>query len=74
MKVKELIKKLQKLPQDSLVMGSGYEGGYYDIEELSEAEMVLNVNTESYYGPHEEVSTESPDELKGKKKVMAVLL
>lgn len=53
MKVKTLIAKLQKLDQDTRVIISGYEGGYEDITTVSKRSIALNVNPESYYGPHD---------------------
>jgi hypothetical protein len=56
MKVRELIQALSKIEdQDALVMTSGYEGGFCDIENLNlePIDMALNVNDEWYYGAHE---------------------
>ena len=57
MKVKNLIEELQKYPDDLQVMKAGYEGGYKDVVTPVEKEnILLNVNTEWYYGPHEDGS------------------
>ena len=55
MTVAELIEKLSQIEnQEALVMTSGYEGGYNDADhDFIEMDMVLNVNTEWYYGNHE---------------------
>ena len=60
MKVRELIQALSKIEdQDALVMTSGYEGGFCDIENLNlkPVDMALNVHTEWYYGAHETVDS-----------------
>ena len=55
MTVAELIEKLSKIEnQEAIVMTSGYEGGYNDVDyDIIETDMVLNVNSEWYYGKHE---------------------
>ncbi|MFA5695871.1 MAG: hypothetical protein WC917_00195 [Bacilli bacterium] len=54
MKAKELIKFLSKLPEDTLVMTRGYEGGYCDAMPFKGTiKMLLDVHEEWYYGPHE---------------------
>ena len=55
MTVAELIEKLSKIEnQEALVMTSGYEGGFDDVDyDIIETDMVLNVNSEWYYGKHE---------------------
>ncbi len=54
MTVKELIKKLQDLPQDSKIVVQGYEGGLSDIGQIKPSRLELGVNSESWNGPHEE--------------------
>ena len=55
MTAKELIAKLQELPEDINIVMSGYEGGFNDIKgNFKEVEVALNYNTEWYYGAHEE--------------------
>jgi hypothetical protein len=57
MTVRELIEKLSVLPQDLEVVAPGYEGGYHTIKhDPSHKTMLKNVNTEWYYGEHEESS------------------
>lgn len=53
MKVKELIEELKKLPEDSMVVVSGYEGGVDEVTNLDEVKLTLHVNNVSYYGAHE---------------------
>lgn len=55
MKVKDLIKELQLLDQESMVIVSGYEGGYGEISSAEEKQIALNVHyVNSWnYGPHE---------------------
>jgi len=70
MTVKELIEKLQQLDPDLYVFNKGYEGGYCDVDFISEPlEMVLNVHDEDgwWYGPHDvtgELRAEEKDESK----------
>ena len=53
MTTKQLIEELQKYPEDMPVMKCGYEGGYVDIATPVEKEnILLNVNTDWWYGPH----------------------
>jgi hypothetical protein len=58
MTIAELIEKLQKLEPDLQVFVNGYEGGITDLRGASEIFVKLNVNTEHYYGPHEEFDPE----------------
>jgi hypothetical protein len=55
MTVKQLIQELSKIEdQDLRVMTSGYEGGFNDLETISNPiHIALDVNTEWYYGKHE---------------------
>ena len=53
MKVKDLIKELQLLDQESMVVISGYEGGYNEISSADQKQIALDVNTSWYYGCHE---------------------
>ena len=55
MTVGELIEKLQTLDPTLEVFIHGYEGGYADVNTEFEIETFRkNVNTEWYYGPHEQ--------------------
>jgi hypothetical protein len=53
MKVKDLIEALQNFPPDALVVVDGYEGGVSTAGQPAGVRVVLNVNTDWYYGPHE---------------------
>ena len=52
MNVKELIKYLEKFPQDMSVMVRGYEGGFSDLDDGEVKLIQRDVHTESYYGTH----------------------
>jgi len=56
MKVKELIAKLQEADENLDVVMSGYEGGKEDVEEIEVIKIKKDVNTEWWYGKHEEVT------------------
>ena len=54
--ISELIEQLKKYPSDMRVVYPGYEGGYDDIDDFCETEIVINVNdSDSCYGVHEDV-------------------
>ena len=58
MTVRELIESLSKIQDQNIrVMVRGYEGGWRDVMSIDPTpiEMALNVNTEWYYGKHENV-------------------
>jgi hypothetical protein len=66
MKVKELIEHLKTLDQDATVFVRGYEGGYNTVTNTVEKEnFKLNVNTEWYYGAHEEVDEDEDFDVEG---------
>lgn len=71
MTIAELIKELQKYPQDTRVVISGYEGGVDDIDWVDETEIYLNYNTVRWCGKHEEVQYARPKDCE---KVPAVYL
>jgi hypothetical protein len=52
MKVSELITKLQELDQDKMIVIDGYEGGCDFPTAFTKAHIVLNQNTEWWYGKH----------------------
>ena len=54
MKVKELIEELQKCDPEKMVVVAGYEGGHDETGSVEEIRLKLNVNTERYYGDHEQ--------------------
>lgn len=69
MTVAELIKALSRCPDDLMVVVNGYEGGYTEIIKLEQINLNLNVNSESYYGPHD-----TPDRDEGLGDCDAILL
>jgi len=56
MTVRELIKLLEQENPEHRVVQSGYEGGLSDFRLPRRIRILLDVNPESYYGPHEECS------------------
>lgn len=52
MTVGELIIELRKFDPQTMVVVSGYEGGYTENIGVSEREIYLNVFDEWYYGHH----------------------
>jgi hypothetical protein len=77
MKVRELIQALSKIEdQDAIVMTSGYEGGFCDIENLNlrPVDMALNVNTEWYYGAHERINDVYHEDREKYQVVKAVII
>lgn len=53
MKVKDLIKELQLLDQESMVVISGYEGGCSEVSSATQKQIALDVHKSWYYGSHE---------------------
>lgn len=53
MNVRELIEVLQALPQDALVVVSGYEGGVEEVTSASVCMAIPNAHEEWYYGSME---------------------
>ena len=60
MTVAELIAELRKYPADLQVYISGYEGGVDDVTDLVPVRVQRDVNTESYYGRHEDLYDDQP--------------
>jgi hypothetical protein len=56
MKVKELIELLKEFDGNLEIVQKGYEGGYYNPVTVESINLLLYVNDEWYYGPHEEES------------------
>lgn len=54
MNAKELAEFLQTIPPDTVVSVVGYEGGIQDVRKAKAVQVLLGVNPEDYYGPHEE--------------------
>ena len=57
MNVGQLIERLKNYPQDLHVVVAGYEGGYNDVDQFEKIKIVLDYNSEWYYGKHEDVSS-----------------
>lgn len=55
MTVRELIEKLQQLDQDKMIVINGYEGGCDFPNHTAPVKIVLDQNTEWYYGKHDYV-------------------
>lgn len=53
MKVSDLIENLKELDQDKYIVINGYEGGCDWPNFFAKALIVLDQNTEWYYGKHE---------------------
>lgn len=54
MTVKNLIKNLSQYPENMCVVTHGYEGGYHDCPEPKTISIKRDVNSEWYYGPHDD--------------------
>lgn len=54
MTVEELIKKLSTYDNSLRVTVQGYEGGYDDVIDIKEMNLILDWNKEEYLGRHEE--------------------
>lgn len=52
--VSELIKKLEELPQDKIVLGRGYEDGWDDLEKVT-TETLVKCNNPWYDGTYQDV-------------------
>lgn len=73
MTVKELIEVLKDLDPNTRVFVKGYEGGVDDLITIKEHAVVLNVNSEWYYGKHEMVGSNTVKQTK-KNSVSGVIL
>ncbi|MCX6848309.1 MAG: hypothetical protein NTY98_05270 [Verrucomicrobia bacterium] len=51
--VGQLIAHLQTCDPEMMVVVCGYEAGYSEVNLIRDTSLRLNVNKESYYGPHE---------------------
>jgi hypothetical protein len=54
MKVKDLITLLQKEDPEAMAVGPGYESGLNEVTGVEAISLDLNVNSEWYYGAHEQ--------------------
>ena len=70
--VEDLITLLQTYPQDWRVAISGYEGGYKTLHTTQPTELLLNVNDEWYYGPHDDLDS-VPDPESYQKETFLIL-
>jgi hypothetical protein len=52
MTIAELIEALSQFDPSTLVVVSGYEGGYNDVVSVTKASIQLNVNHSWFYGAH----------------------
>lgn len=55
--IKEMIEILQKLDPNLPILLNGYEGGCNDLKDLTEIQVIRDVNLEWYYGAHEKVKS-----------------
>jgi hypothetical protein len=75
MKIKDLIKELQKHDPEMQVVRSGYEGGVEFVSRVLSYEVALDVNTDWWYGTHELVIHDlQREELKDYQKTQAVYI
>lgn len=63
MTIKELIEKLKMYPEGLRVLVDGYEGGFSEIAVAEMIKVKLDVNSEEYYGPHDEAEDADTDVL-----------
>lgn len=61
MTIKELIAQLQQYPSTHRVIINGYEGGFNDVAIVQPKRIALDVNTDLYYGDHEEFDSSEHD-------------
>lgn len=59
MTVSDLISALSNFPPDLPLVTNGPEGGYKNIHRLARIQVLMNVNSEWYYGPHDELDAVS---------------
>jgi hypothetical protein len=76
MKIKDLIKELQKHDPEMQVIRNGYEGGVDFVAHVACYEVALDVNEEWWYGKHEIVHQELDisKDYENHKKTQAVLI
>lgn len=54
MNVQQLIEYLSNYDGETMVVVAGYEGGVNEVNSIVQIKIALDVNTESYYGKHDE--------------------
>ena len=75
MKIKDLIKELQKHDPEMQVIRSGYEGGVDFVSKIQCYEVALDVNGDWWYGKHEIITHDlQREELRLYEKTQAVLI
>lgn len=74
MKVAELIEALKALPQDYMVVRSGYEGGVTEVSYVCKTQVRLHVHEEWYYGEHERVEDHELDKDFPEKQAPAIYI
>ncbi len=75
MKIKDLIKELQKHDPEMQVIRSGYEGGVDFVSKIQCYEVALDVNGDWWYGKHEIITHDlQREELRNYEKTQAVLI
>jgi hypothetical protein len=75
MKIKDLIKELQKHDPEMQVIRSGYEGGVDFVSKTQCYEVALDVNGDWWYGKHEIITHDlQREELRNYEKTQAVLI
>lgn len=74
MKVKDLIEELSQYSPDMEVVTSGYEGGCKNISSVRKTQIILNVNSEWWYGPHEELNEYTEEQIKDHAITYAIYL
>lgn len=72
MTVGDLIQALLAYHPDLKICTPCYEGGFTPIHRISRKELLLNVNTEYYYGPHDELDS-VPDPLSYEKETFLLI-
>lgn len=75
MKIRDLIKELQKHDPEMQVVRSGYEGGAEFVSRLQACEVALDVNLDWWYGKHEILAHDlQREELRNYTKTQAVFI
>lgn len=75
MKIKDLIKELQKHDPEMQVVRAGYEGGVDFVSNIRSYEVALDVNADWWYGKHELVLHDlQREELRNHAKTQAVMI
>lgn len=62
--VSQLIERLRLLNPDSVVVVEGRYGGLHTVKDASPADIMLNVNGDTDFGPHERAETEDAADIR----------